>query len=108
MVSTTSCGNAMQPSVTYTGLEIPAPSPLFDDSDAVGAAVVKSSLQGGFTPMPNDILTCRQISARAKLAYQGLLYYVRQKDTCSPGHAQLAAVVGCSEDTVQRGLKDLR
>ena len=82
--------------------------PLFDEYDALGHAVIKSNLQHGFTQVPNDILTCPDISPRAKRAYEGLLYHARQKDTCYPGHQRLATLMGCSEDTIQRGLKDLR
>lgn len=82
--------------------------PLFDEYDALGHAVIKSNLQHGFTQVPNDILTCPDISSRAKQAYEGLLFHARQKDTCYPGHKRLATLMGCSEDTIQRGLKDLR
>jgi len=83
-------------------------APLFDDFDQLGQTVIGSNLQRGFTQVPNDILTCPDISPRAKLAYEALLYHARQKDTCFPGHKRLATLIGCSEDTIQRGLKDLR
>ncbi len=118
MVSITSHSNRMQvapqaefeTNIPFSADETPQASqlPLFDDYDALGKAVIKSNLQHGFTQVPNNILTCPDISPRAKRAYEALLYHARQKDTCYPGHKRLATLMGCSEDTIQRGLKDLR
>src|SRR2546425_6962493 len=117
MSSISSCSNTVQGHTPQIAVEtnVPFPiaselqAPLFDDFDKLlGQAVISSNLQRGFTQVPNDIFTCPDISRRAKLAYEGLLYHARQKDTCFPGHKRLATLIGCSEDTIQRGLKDLR
>lgn len=61
----------------------------------------------GFTQVPNFILTNKDISVGAKLAYAMLLKYAWHNDACFPGQATLAADTGSGERSVRRYLAEL-
>ena len=61
----------------------------------------------GFTQVPNFILTKRELSVGAKLAYAMLLKYAWGDDACFPGQVTLAADMGAAERSVRTYLKEL-
>ncbi len=61
----------------------------------------------GFTQVPNFILTKKDISVGAKLAYAMLLKYAWGDDACFPGQAKLAEDMGSGERSVRRYLEEL-
>lgn len=61
----------------------------------------------GFTQVPNFILTKKDISVGAKLAYAMLLKYAWDNDACFPGQAKLAVDMGAAERSVRTYLKEL-
>ncbi len=61
----------------------------------------------GFTQVPNFILTNKNLSIGAKLAYAMLLKYAWQDDYCFPGQAKLAEDIGAGERSVRTYLNEL-
>src|ERR1700688_1167025 len=61
----------------------------------------------GFTQVPNFILTKKDISVGAKLAYAMLLKYAWNNDACFPGQVRLAEDMGAAERSVRTYLKEL-
>ena len=61
----------------------------------------------GFTQVPNFILTKKDISVGAKLAYAMLLKYAWQDDACFPGQLKLADDMGAGERSIRTYLKEL-
>lgn len=61
----------------------------------------------GFTQVPNFILTNKDLSVGAKLAYAMLLKYAWGDDACFPGQAKLAEDMGSGERSVRRYLDEL-
>src|SRR6266478_2300295 len=61
----------------------------------------------GFTQVPNFILTTKEISVGAKLAYAMLLKYAWDNDACFPGQVKLAEDMGAGERSVRTYLKEL-
>ena len=61
----------------------------------------------GFTQVPNFILTKKDISVGAKLAYAMLLKYAWDNDACFPGQLRLAEDMGAAERSVRTYLKEL-
>jgi helix-turn-helix protein len=61
----------------------------------------------GFTQVPNFILTKKDISVGAKLAYAMLLKYAWAEDACFPGQPRLAQDMGAAERSVRTYLKEL-
>lgn len=61
----------------------------------------------GFTQVPNFILTKKDISVGAKLAYAMLLKYAWGEDACFPGQLKLADDMGAGERSVRTYLKEL-
>ncbi len=61
----------------------------------------------GFTQVPNFILTKKEISVGAKLAYAMLLKYAWGDDACFPGQLKLAEDMGAAERSVRTYLKEL-
>src|SRR3954467_3541447 len=61
----------------------------------------------GFTQVPNFILTKKEISVGAKLAYTMLLKYAWDNDACFPGQLKLADDMGAGERSVRTYLKEL-
>jgi hypothetical protein len=61
----------------------------------------------GFTQVPNFILTKKDASVGAKLAYAMLLKYAWGDDACFPGQTKLAADMGSGERSVRRYLDEL-
>src|ERR1700745_3120523 len=72
--------------------------------DTVGA---DPATQFGFTQVPNFILTKKDISVGAKLAYAMLLKYAWGDDACFPGQVKLAEVMAPTDRSVRTYLKDL-
>ena len=62
---------------------------------------------GGFTQVPNFVLTSRKIGVGAKLVYAILLKYAWANDSCFPGQQTLANDMGAGERTVRTYLKEL-
>jgi hypothetical protein len=62
---------------------------------------------GGFTQVPNVVLTHPKLSGNAKITYGVLLSYAWQKDFCWPAQERLAQDTNCSVRTVQRYLTEL-
>lgn len=61
----------------------------------------------GFTQVPNFILTKKELSVGAKLAYAMLLKYAWADDACFPGQVKLGEDMGSSERSVRSYLKEL-
>jgi Helix-turn-helix domain len=61
----------------------------------------------GFTQVPNVILTNKDLSVGAKLAYAMLLKYAWSDDACYPGQQRLAVDIGSGERSVRTYLKEL-
>ena len=61
----------------------------------------------GFTQVPNFVLTNKDLSVGAKLAYAMLLKYAWQDDYCFPGQQKLAADMGAGERSIRTYLKEL-
>ena len=61
----------------------------------------------GFTQVPNFILTKKDISVGAKLAYAMLLKYAWGDDACFPGQIKLAEDMGAGERSIRTYLKEL-
>jgi hypothetical protein len=61
----------------------------------------------GFTQVPNFILTKKELSVGAKLAYAMLLKYAWGDDACFPGQLKLAGDMGAGERSVRTYLKEL-
>ena len=61
----------------------------------------------GFTQVPNFILTNKDLSVGAKLAYAMLLKYAWTDDACYPGQQKLADDMGPGERSVRTYLKEL-
>lgn len=61
----------------------------------------------GFTQVPNFILTNKDISVGAKLAYAMLLKYAWDNDACFPGQTKLAEDMGAAERSIRTYLKEL-
>src|SRR4051812_17926256 len=63
--------------------------------------------RGGFTQVPNYILTKSGITVGAKLSYAMLLKYAWYDDGCFPGQAKLAEDMGAGERSIRTYLKEL-
>jgi Helix-turn-helix domain len=61
----------------------------------------------GFTQVPNFILTNKELSVGAKLAYSMLLKYAWTDNACFPGQQKLATDMGAGERSVRTYLKEL-
>ena len=61
----------------------------------------------GFTQVPNFVLTNKDLSVGAKLAYAMLLKYAWQDDYCFPGQRKLADDMGAGERSIRTYLKEL-
>ena len=61
----------------------------------------------GFTQVPNFMLTNKDISVGAKLAYAMLLKYAWNDGACFPGQQKLAEDMGAGERSVRTYLKEL-
>jgi Helix-turn-helix domain len=61
----------------------------------------------GFTQVPNFILTKKELSVGAKLAYAMLLKYAWDNDACFPGQVKLAEDMGAGERSVRTYLNEL-
>ncbi|HEX8077528.1 MAG TPA: helix-turn-helix domain-containing protein [Chthoniobacterales bacterium] len=61
----------------------------------------------GFTQVPNFILTKKELSVGAKLAYAMLLKYAWGDEACYPGQVRLADDMGAAERSVRTYLKEL-
>jgi hypothetical protein len=61
----------------------------------------------GFTQVPNFILTKKELSVGAKLAYAMLLKYAWGENACFPGQLKLAEDMGAGERSVRTYLKEL-
>ena len=61
----------------------------------------------GFTQVPNVILTNKEISVGAKLAYAMLLKYYWSNNAVFPGQQKLAEEMGSGERSVRTYLKEL-
>ena len=61
----------------------------------------------GFTQVPNFVLTNKDLSVGAKLAYAMLLKYAWTDDACFPGQQKLAEDIGSGERSVRTYLKEL-
>src|SRR5665811_1819761 len=61
----------------------------------------------GFTQVPNFVLTKKEISVGAKLAYAMLLKYAWGDDACFPGQLKLAEDMGAGERSIRTYLKEL-
>ena len=61
----------------------------------------------GFTQVPNFMLTNKDLSVGAKLAYAMLLKYAWSNNSCFPGQLKLAEDMGSGERSVRTYLKEL-
>ncbi len=62
---------------------------------------------GGFTQIPNFLLTSKTLSVGAKLTYAMLLKYAWHEAACYPGQAKLASDMGAGERSVRTYLNEL-
>ena len=62
---------------------------------------------GGFTQVPNFILTSKKVGVGAKLAYSMLLKYAWDHEACFPGQGKLAEDMGTTDRSVRTYLKEL-
>jgi hypothetical protein len=72
--------------------------------ELIGADVVT---RHGFTQVPNFILTNKELSVGAKLAYAMLLKYHWTNNAVFPGQQTLAAEMGSGERSVRTYLNEL-
>jgi biotin operon repressor len=63
--------------------------------------------RGGFTQVPNFILTDGTLSLGAKVAYSMFLHYAWHKDSCFPGQDTLGKEMGMSKSRVNEFIKEL-
>lgn len=63
--------------------------------------------QHGFTQVPNVILTNKDLTVGAKLAYAMLLHYAWQNNFCFPGQDRLADDMGSGKRSVIRFMAEL-
>src|SRR5580693_9266715 len=63
--------------------------------------------RGGFTQIPNFILTDNTLSLGAKVAYAMFLHYAWHKDSCFPGQDRLGEAMGMSKSRVNEFIKEL-
>ena len=61
----------------------------------------------GFTQVPNFLLTNKDLSVGAKLAYAMLLKYAWDAGACFPGQVKLGEDMGAGERSVRTYLKEL-
>src|SRR6201993_534570 len=90
-------------------MEYGSPRPIGDilkerNIELIGADPVT---RHGFTQVPNFILTNKDLSVGAKLAYAMLLKYAWNNDACFPGQLKLAEDMGAGERSVRTYLKEL-
>src|SRR5215471_290348 len=90
-------------------MEYGSPRPIGDilkerNIEIIGADPVT---RHGFTQVPNFILTKKDISVGAKLAYAMLLKYAWGEDACFPGQVKLAEDMGATDRSVRTYLKEL-
>src|SRR6202047_2248410 len=90
-------------------MEFNSPRPIGDilkerNIEIIGADPVT---RHGFTQVPNFILTKKDLSVGAKLAYAMLLKYAWDNDACFPGQMKLADDMGAGERSVRTYLKEL-
>jgi biotin operon repressor len=62
---------------------------------------------GGFTQVPNCLLNRTTLTPVAKIVYAKLLSYAWHNDLVFPGQERMAADLGVSKSTVNRGIQDL-
>src|SRR5579859_3206247 len=71
-------------------------------------AVIADNLAQGFTQMPDLVRETTLLSCSAKLVYEQLLHYTRQKNYCWPSQERIAQDLGTiSGRTVIRAIKEL-
>lgn len=63
--------------------------------------------RGGYTRVPNHVLTSSAVNPGAKLVYAMLLRYAWQNDLCFPGQERLAKDMGASERSIRTYLREL-
>lgn len=61
----------------------------------------------GFTMVPNFVLTKKELTVGAKLAYAMLLKYAWADKGCFPGQIRLAEDMGAGERSIRTYLKEL-
>src|SRR5271167_5246766 len=61
----------------------------------------------GFTQVPNFVLTQKELSVGAKLAYAMLLKYAWGDQACYPGQVKLAEDMGAAERSIRTYLNEL-
>jgi DNA-binding transcriptional ArsR family regulator len=66
-----------------------------------------AATRGGFTQVPNFLLTSKQLSSGDKMTFAMLLSYAWQNNYCFPGQQRLADDLGLDERSVRRHLKAL-
>lgn len=76
-------------------------SPLQDEK------IVLRKISAPFYWIPKALLDAVKPSQQGLMAYNALMYYAIDGRSQNVGIAQLAKKVGCSPDTMRRGLKDL-
>jgi hypothetical protein len=90
-------------------MEYQSPRPIADILKERNIEIIGADLatRHGFTQVPNFILTNKDISVGAKLAYAMLLKYAWNNDACFPGQLSLAQDMGAAERSVRTYLKEL-
>jgi hypothetical protein len=64
-------------------------------------------VRGGFTQVPNFILTNGELSLGAKVTYSMFLHYAWHNNSCFPGQDRLAGDMGMSQSRVSEFIKEL-
>lgn len=62
---------------------------------------------GGFTQVPNVLLNSPELSLQSKVVYSKLLSYAWHNNQVFPGQERMAAELGTSKSTVNRGIQEL-
>ena len=62
---------------------------------------------GGFTQVPNILLTDKTLSSNAKLVYAMLLKYAWNNNRVYPGQERMAEDMGSSQPTIARSVNEL-
>ncbi len=85
--------------------EVLGGEPKYRNITIVGADALSAE---GFTQMPNAILRSKEIGGMEKATYALLLSYAWNNDFCFPGQERLATDLGCSRQSANTYIKNLR
>lgn len=76
--------------------------------DEKTVAWLDPKLQQGFTQIPNAVLMDPRITLQARMAFAVLSSFAWQTDSCWPGQARVAGIMGVSERQLRRLFAELQ